>query len=112
MNCLILLTGGRSGSDFLQSLFDGHKEILQFPGIINLTDDLYLEKNPKNILNIFCNSNKYFFDSRLNIKERLDKLGESKNEYFKVSVEKFYVNFIKIYKTLYNLKPYKTLYNL
>jgi hypothetical protein len=98
MNCLILLTGGRSGSDFLQSLLDSHPEILQFPGIVNLTKDLYLENDPKNILNIFYNSNKYFFDSRLNVKERLDKLGKFKNEYFKVSVEKFYVNFIKIYK--------------
>lgn len=98
MNFLILMTGGRSGSDFFQSLCDSHPEILQFPGIINLTEDLFLENNPKNILNIFFNSNKFFFDSRLNVKERLDKLGEFKNEYFKVPVEKFYLNFIKIYK--------------
>ena len=92
------MTGGRSGSDFLQSLFVSHPEILQFPGIVNLTKDLYLENDPKNILNIFYKSNKYFFDSRLNVKERLNKLGRYKNEYFRVSVKKFYLNFIKIYK--------------
>ena len=92
------MTGGRSGSDFFQSLCDSHPEILQFPGVVNLTEDFFLENNPKNILNIFYNTNKYFFDSRLNVKENLDKLGKFKNEYFKVSVEKFYLNFIKIYK--------------
>ena len=34
MKFCLILTGGRSGSDFLQSLFDGHDEIIQFPGII------------------------------------------------------------------------------
>ena len=37
MKFVIIITGGRSGSDFLQSLFDGHPQIMQFPGIFKFT---------------------------------------------------------------------------
>ena len=34
MKVLLLVTGGRGGSDFFQGLLDGHQEIIQFPGIL------------------------------------------------------------------------------
>ena len=39
MDIALIITGGRSGADLLQSLFDGHPEILQFPGILHFDDD-------------------------------------------------------------------------
>ena len=32
MKTLLLVAGSRAGSEFFQSLFDGHPEVLQFPG--------------------------------------------------------------------------------
>ena len=53
MKFLILLTGGRSGSDLLQSLLDSHPQILQFPGFfrfdkpfINILNEKYPQKIP------------------------------------------------------------------
>ena len=40
MKTLLLVAGGRGGSDFFRSLFDGHSQVLTFPGYlrINLLD--------------------------------------------------------------------------
>ena len=84
MRLIILLTGGRSGSDLLQSLFDGHKEILQFPGTIIFDDKLlriFDYKSPEKIPSNFIKINKKFFDSRLNKFERHDKLGKKKIDF-------------------------------
>ena len=43
MKILLLVTGGRGGSDFFQGLLDGHSEILQFPGYL-YQHNLYLSK--------------------------------------------------------------------
>ena len=34
MKVILLVTGGRGGSDFFQGLLDNHSEILQFPGML------------------------------------------------------------------------------
>ena len=34
MKTLLLVAGSRAGSDFFQSLLDGHPQVLQFPGLI------------------------------------------------------------------------------
>lgn len=101
MRTVLLLTGGRSGSDFLQSLFDNHSEILQFPGplkfdkqfikIFNLKSDIEIAK-------YFIETNKHFFDSRLNKIERHDKLGLSKKEFYTVDKKIFIKKFLKYYK--------------
>ena len=49
MKVLLLVTGGRGGSDFFQGLLDGHQEIIQFPGILRPNKkfkEIFLEKNP------------------------------------------------------------------
>ena len=58
MRIVILFTGGRSGSDLLQSLLDTHPEVAQFPGILRFTDEflkIFKLKDPqiiaKNLLN-------------------------------------------------------------
>ena len=40
---VLVTSGGRSGSEFLQSLLDSHKEILSFNGHIKLYTDFFLE---------------------------------------------------------------------
>ena len=77
----MLFTGGRSGSDFLQSLLDEHKEVAQFPGILHFTNDLlkiFKFKDAQKIARKFISLNQLFFDSRHNKKERHDKLGKKK----------------------------------
>ena len=36
MKVLLLVAGGRGGSDFFQGLLDGHDQILQFPEILRI----------------------------------------------------------------------------
>ena len=36
MNIVVLIGGGRTGIDFLQSLFDQHSQVSQFPGVFFL----------------------------------------------------------------------------
>ena len=39
MKPLILVTGGRGGSDFFQGLLDDHDQILQIPGILRINSE-------------------------------------------------------------------------
>ena len=100
MKFVIILTGGRSGSDLLQSLFDGHPQILQFPGIFRLSKpfvEMLNEKNPKKISHMFCDIYPYFFDSRIQKNERHYMLGKNKNEFYKVNKNIFKRNFTYYY---------------
>ena len=85
MKFCLILTSGRSGSDLLQSLFDGHDEIIQFPGIIKFNRSLInvfdLEIDHQ-IAEKFIILYPHIFDSRLSEKERHDQLGENKNDYY------------------------------
>ena len=52
MKILLLIAGSRSGSDFFHSLLDGHSQILQFPGYLNINKNFYNIfnlNNPKEI---------------------------------------------------------------
>ena len=60
---VILLAGGRSGSSLLQSLFDMHPQILQFPGDFrfdHLFVDILNEKDPEKMSQMFCDLNPFF----------------------------------------------------
>jgi len=95
----IIITGGRTGSDFFQSLTDGHPEILQFPGKF-LFDEFWNLINSDNsnnyISELFCNEYSYFFNSQLNTIERLHQLGEDKNKFFTVDLVLFKVSFCEL----------------
>ena len=63
MNIVLIMTSGRSGADFLQSLFDGHNQILQFPGILKFDDKLmklFELKSEENIPSYFVKNYKNF----------------------------------------------------
>ena len=101
MRFVIIMCGGRSGSDLLQSLFDSHREVIQFPGILKFTEDflkIFNLDSPKKIAINFCNLNPHFFNSRLNLQERHNKLGNKKNSFYLIDKSVFIKNFIKFYK--------------
>ena len=67
MKLVVILGCGRSGSDLLQSLFDWHPQIAQFPGVIRFEkpfSDIFYEKDPKKISEMFCDLYPSYFDSR------------------------------------------------
>ena len=39
MKAIVLVTGGRGGSDFFQGLLDNHEEILQIPAILRINKE-------------------------------------------------------------------------
>ena len=101
---VILLAGGRSGSSLLQSLFDMHPQILQFPGDFrfdHLFVDILNEKDPEKMSQMFCDLNPFFFDSRLQKNswsiDRHYMLGKNKNEFYNFSTEIFKKHFIYFY---------------
>ena len=113
---ILLIAGGRAGTDFFQSLLDNHPEISQLPGIF-FYDEFWLklkeknEKRPENIAKVFIDDHKNFFDSRNNIRERHDKLGKDKNSFFLVNKELFIKYFVDLMKSR-NLNQKNLLYCL
>ena len=111
MKTLLLVAGSRAGSEFFQSLFDGHPEVLQFPGN-SITSKKQIESisldNPNEIVSNFIKNRLHFFDSRVGEGkiERYDRLGENKDRYFLVDKEKFKINFLHIFE-----KEFKNNYN-
>ena len=97
MKVIIIMPYGRSGVDLLQSLFDKHEEVSQFPGFFAWSDFLKKIEKIKDaylIADKFVNHYKMFFDSRLNLKERHDQLGINKNEHYSVDQNLFKKNFV------------------
>ncbi len=86
MKKIILITSGRTGSDFFQSLLDGHDQILSLPGVFYF--DEFLKVKTDFALK-FTKIYEKFFDSRLNTYERHHQLGLNKNEFYRVSKEDF-----------------------
>ena len=100
MKFCLILTGGRSGSDLLHSLFDGHEEIIQFPGIIRFQKpfiNIFELDTDHQIAEKFIQFYPHFFDSRLNEIERHDQLVKNRNEFYLVDKKEFINNFCKFY---------------
>jgi|TARA_B100000959_G_C14978491_1_gene622504 hypothetical protein len=107
MKILLLVTGGRGGSDFFQGLLDGHDQILQFPGTLRINHEflkIFDSKSFNEISEKFINYAPIFFDSRKNKIERHDRLGKNRNEYYTVDKKKFkfFFNKLAIKENKYN----------
>ena len=102
MKIVLLVAGGRGGSDFFQGLLDNHKQILQFPGHFLIDNNFYrlLKKAKDNkfkeTAKLFLKVYPYFFNSKLNKIERHDKLGPNKNRFYTVDKDKFINYYIKL----------------
>ena len=108
MKIVVLVGAGRSGVDLLQSLFDEHPEICQFPGYFGFQQfwqKAKKEKNLETLAKYFITDHPHFFDSRLNLIERHHMLGKDKNSFFLVDKDLFTKNFIELFnKTEINKK--------
>lgn len=101
MKILLLVAGGRGGSDFFHSLLDSHSQILQFPGKLiideNFNEMINLENSSK-IAKKFINLYPHFFNSKLAKVQRHGNLGKKKNRFYTVDKKKFITNFSKLIK--------------
>ena len=87
----------RSGSDYLQSLLDGHSEVLTFNGSIGLYIKFFPKINfkddsKKNInysINKFVNVYYNLLCTKNDNREAKNKMGINKNEYINVNLKKF-----------------------
>ena len=99
MKVLLLVAGGRAGSDLFHSLLDEHSQILQFPGRLKITRDFLDLTNLKNYHEIpvrFIKLYPHFFNSKLNKLERHDSLGKNRKKFYKVNTNVFIKNFLKL----------------
>ncbi len=101
MKILVLMAGARAGAEFLQSLLDGHKQILQLPGILHVNDELIKIlsiKSKKNLAEEFIKKYEYYFDSRKSNIERHNMLGLKKKDHYRVNKNFFIKKFVQISK--------------
>jgi hypothetical protein len=101
MKTLLLVAGGRGGSDFFRSLFDGHSQVLTFPGYLRINKDFQEMLNlkfPDQISKRFISLYPNFFNSKAywGRFERHHRLGEKRNKFFKVNKKKFIKSFLKL----------------
>ena len=91
MKILLLVAGGRAGSDFFQSLLDNHTQILQFPGILkaNNLESIINTNSSRKVATNFIKAYPHFFNSKIEKYERWNSLGENKNKHFTVDKKKF-----------------------
>ena len=101
MKTLLLVAGGRGGSDFFQGLLDGHSQILSFPLYIRINDFLLKlldVEDPIFVARKFIKLYPEFFDSYINKFERHHRLGKNKNKSFHVNKNNFIKNYFFLVK--------------
>lgn len=103
---VILITTGRTGSDFFQSLLDGHSQVLQITGTFffhKFWKNAVCKENLDDLLNEFIWNNNHGphiakFKSKYNHIERWDQLGVNKNENFDLDIDIFKKYMLKLMK--------------
>ena len=98
LQAVALLTTGRAGSDFFQSLFDGHSSVLTFNGsffFYNFWNDLHLNKinqsnvDLENIINKFIKKFIHKLQSKRDKFENKHKLGINKNKSININLKNY-----------------------
>jgi hypothetical protein len=94
LKVVAIVTSPRAGSDFFQSLLDGHPEILQVTGQFRFYDfwrEALCKDNLSDLIQEFAWHRAYLpkFNSRYEKEERWDQLGELKSEHFEVDLDQF-----------------------
>lgn len=91
-----LITTGRTGTDFLQSLFDSHTQVLIFNGTLwfyEFWEESYCAKVPDinldHLLDEFLGKHINKFKSRYDWQERKDRLGENSEESIDIDFPQF-----------------------
>jgi len=97
-----IVTGGRAGSDFLQSIYDSHPEVLTFNGWFQFHelfwDDSVCNKveniNLYDLIDEFIGKLIYKLKSRYDLQEKKDKLGVNNDEFIDIDICQFRKHFI------------------
>ena len=121
-NVSILYDGGRSGSVFLQSLLDGHSQIITFPSTLligGLTgihfDNFYrinIDNSSEQIAVNFTKDYKTAFDSSYDsTATRLNKLGEKQDQKIEVNENLFIESFVDFFNDEVE-KSYSNIFNV
>ena len=105
----VLVTTGRVGSDFFQSLLDSHPEIFVFNGVLRINDfwdnsyttQYNTEYNIDDVINEFIGKNIVKFKSIYDLEERKNELGENRNESININIDEYK----KHLKNFLNLEP-------
>ncbi len=87
----MIVSGGRNGSLFFQSLLDSHPQILQMPGIFYIDKLLPIFRSAakKSLSNEFIENFPQFFSSETNKLHRMNQLGEDCAKSITVDTNKF-----------------------
>ena len=102
LNIIGLVTTGRTGSDFLQSLFDGHEEVVGFNGHFLFYEE-FVDKSltlrspipdPRDVVDEFVGLFIYKLVSKYDTQEGKNLLGQEMNQFFRVDTTEFRRNFI------------------
>ena len=90
MKLVLLITGGRGGSDFFHGLLDNHDQILQFPGILRINKNFYdiFSGEAEDIAKKFIDNFSIFYP-RKNLVERHNKL-KDRNKFYTVNKKIIY----------------------
>jgi hypothetical protein len=91
---LVIVTAPRAGSDFFQSLLDGHPQILQLPGQFQFYEfwsNALCREDLGDLIEEFVWHRAHIskFKSNYQKEERWNILGDSKSESFEVSIPRF-----------------------
>lgn len=92
-----IVTTGRTGSDFLQSLLDDHSQILTFNGHFAIYSEFFctnkcfnnVKSNPSEKVDAFIEAYRYKLISRLEMQERKDQLGKNLDQSFAFDLDNF-----------------------
>lgn len=99
-----LMPTGRTGSDYLQALFENHSEIMTFNGHFLVYEGFFDQSLtmtgdplcPTHIADEFIGKMLYKLISKYDVQEGKDMLGQSKNQHFEIDTQLFKEHFIKL----------------
>ena len=108
VNAILLIPHGRAGSFFIQSLFDGHPQIISFPSYFSRYgwDIKEAKRSFSNFIDHFCEENSDFFDSTKDAYitdtnwNTPSLLGDGKNENFSIDIQSFKESFLRAIEIL------------
>jgi len=96
LDCSVLITTGRTGSDFLQSLFDSHSQVLTFNGILDFHQFWQNSKIVQSghivssdLLDEFIGCSIEKFKSKYDFLERKDCLGDDGQQSINIDLNSF-----------------------
>lgn len=102
---IALVTTGRCGSDYFQSLLDGHSQVMTFNGHFACYSEFFTTSKTfslgdvNDIVDEFIGTYIYKLNSRYDIQEQKDRLGTAGNEFININRETFKTHLVNLIST-------------